>query len=36
MIHLSERDIVMLVIISITLVWALSATLIAVHTLLAP
>lgn len=31
MIQLTERDIVMLVIISITLVWALSATLIAVH-----
>lgn len=31
MTHLTDRDITLLVIIAITLVWALSATLIAVH-----
>lgn len=31
MIQLTERETVMLVIVFITLVWALSATLIAVH-----
>nr|WP_298099683.1 hypothetical protein [uncultured Shinella sp.] len=31
MIQLSEREVVMLVMIFITTVWALSATLIAVH-----
>jgi len=29
--HLSERDVVMLVLIFVTTVWAISATLVAVH-----